>query len=126
MTNEAEQSAINGMINCLETSNKLLNTYHKETQPGLKRDTIQKMIETNSFAISSALEYQAGQQAIEGEIENVGRFVLIPEENYNELTELIKGMDKRNEENQQLLGLKVDLLRCADLLRLEDYPEENA
>lgn len=90
-----ENEIINSLVTCLETSNKLLNTYHQEQVRGMKADLIQKMIETNALATSSALEYygelnEVMQSIEEFEKDNAPFFVCIEFDDHQHAIDLLE------------------------------------
>lgn len=81
---------IQAAAKCLETSNMLLNSYHQETPPGVKADTIQKMIDTNSSVLVASFEYEGQQvQSEENESDYLGQFFAIPMEKHTEIIFLL-------------------------------------
>ena len=60
-----DKDVVKTLIKALETSNKLLNTYYKETPPGEKRECIKNMIDVNTECIMHALEYEASVHSLE-------------------------------------------------------------
>lgn len=89
-------SVISDMITALETSNKLLKTYHDEQNSiGLKKDLIAKMINVNTQAMIAAMELQSEVRSDEintDEMEAIGQFVLIPVENFDAVINGINGI----------------------------------
>lgn len=85
-------------ITCIETSNKLLNTYYTETEPGLKQDLIKKMIETNAELLGAAYEEGAGEPiAFESdEMEYCGQFFAIPIDSHTEAINLLTEVRDHN------------------------------
>jgi hypothetical protein len=80
------------LCNCLEVSNQLLNTFHKETEPGKKKDTIQMCIDNNSEAIISGLEYGQAVEQVEGKEEQseyLGQYFAIPVEDHSAAIHLL-------------------------------------
>lgn len=88
MQNKSE--LIEQLVNCLQTSNMLLNTYHNETAPGEKKSIIQKMIDTNTNAIVLSMEMEAEEEEL-SELEEAGvrTYVGIPIEDYSKVVELL-------------------------------------
>lgn len=56
MADTEQFDGLDALIKCIYTSNILLNSYFEETEPGVKKDTILHMIETNTQATILALE----------------------------------------------------------------------
>jgi hypothetical protein len=114
------------LINCLETSNSLLNTFHNETEPGIKQDLIQRCIDNNSEAIIAWLEYGKAIEVIEGSIEEteyIGQYFAIPVEVADEIKFLLKTCEELKPD--EYYSDRVDatynaLEKIAELLKTKD------
>lgn len=111
-------TVISDCIKCLETSNKLLNTYHKDTEPSEKKRLIQYMIETNSKCMVNAMEYQASEVK-DLEESYIGRFVAIPIENYEQILLSAEAMIDLGE-HLELPSLKNSMKHIKDMLIIQE------
>lgn len=120
--NEKEQLpisiVISDCINCLETSNKLLNTYQKNTTDAERKRIINYMIDTNSKCMINAMEYQASEVK-ELEENYIGRFVAIPIENYEQIILSADAMLDLGE-NIGLLSLKNSMNNIKNMLIIQE------
>jgi hypothetical protein len=111
-------SVISDCINCLETSNKLLNTYHKDTPPGEKKRLIGMMLEANSTCLVNAMEYQASEVK-EIEENYIGWFVAIPVENYEQIILAADAMLDLSE-HLELPSLKLSMKAIISNLKIDN------
>lgn len=118
MSNEAE--IIQQLINCLETSNKLLSTYQGEQVPGEKQEIIRMCINNNALCVITALEIEGEEGVVE---EGVGTFFVATRvEDFNEVIFKLKQIRHDLEKEKHIDYFKLD--DAIKILEVEPETEE--